>query len=101
MNMQNLQNIMNQAQRMQKEITKKQEEIYKMTFIGESEWIKITLNGKKEIINVEFKYDGSLDSDREMLSDMITIAHKNAMEKIEKEIESKLGMYSKQLGGIM
>ena len=34
----NMQNLMAQAQRMQKDITKKQEEIYKKTFVGKSEW---------------------------------------------------------------
>ena len=59
------------------------------------------MNGKKEIQKVEITYTGNLDEDREMLADMITIAMKDAMNKIEKEIESKLGMYSKQLGGLM
>lgn len=97
----NMQNLMAQAQKMQREITQKQEAIYAMNFIGESEWVKITMNGRKQIQKVEITYDGSLDEDREMLADMITIAMKDAMNKIEKEIESKLGMYSKQLGGLM
>ena len=46
----NMQNLMAQAQRMQKDITKKQEEIYKKTFVGKSEWIEITMNGKKLLI---------------------------------------------------
>ena len=97
----NMQNLMAQAQRMQREITKKQEEIYGMTFVGESEWVRITMTGKKEISKVEIIYDGDLNEDKDMLSDMITIAMNNAMSKIEKEIDSKLGMYSKQLGGLM
>ena len=97
----NMLNLMAQAQKMQREITQKQEAIYAMNFIGESEWVKITMNGRKQIQKVEITYDGSLDEDREMLADMITIAMKDAMNKIEKEIESKLGMYSKQLGGLM
>lgn len=97
----NMQNLMAQAQRMQREITKKQEEIYKTTFIGESEWVRVTMNGKKELIKIEILYTGDLNEDKEMLADMITIAINNATSKIEKEIESKLGVYSKQLGGLM
>lgn len=97
----NMQNLMAQAQRMQKEITKKQENIYKMTFEGNSEWVKVLMNGKKEVTKIEITYAGNIDDDREMLADMITIAMNDAIKKIEKEIESKLGMYSKQLGGLM
>jgi len=96
-----MQNLMAQAQRMQKEITKKQEEIYNTTFEGTSEWVRVTMNGKKEITKIEITYTGDINDDREMLSDMITIAINDAIKKIEHEIEKKLGMYSKQLGGLM
>ena len=33
--------------------------------------------------------------------DMIKIAINDAISKIEKDIESKMGMYGKQLGGLM
>ena len=96
----NMQNLMAQAQKMQREITKKQEEIYNMNFIGNSEWVDITITGKKEVVKIEFKYTGDINEDRELLADMITIALNDAYKKVEKEIESKLGMYSKQLGGL-
>ena len=97
----NMQNLMAQAQRMQKEITKKQEEIYNTVFTGESEWAIVEMYGNKKIKKIEITYTGSLDEDKDMLSDMITIAMNNAITKIEKEIEIKLGAYSKQLGGLM
>ena len=97
----NMQTIMAQAQKMQREITKKQEEIYASSFEGNSEWVKVVLNGKKEVIKIEIIYQGDINKDREMLADMITIAINDAIKKIEKEIENKLGSYSKQLGGLM
>ena len=100
-NVMNMQSLMAQAQKMQREITKKQEEIYASTFEGVSEWVKVVLNGKKEVLKIEILYQGSIDDDREMLSDMITIAFNDAIKKIEKEIENKLGSYSRQLGGLM
>ena len=45
----NMQQIMQQAQRMQRDITKKKEEIDKMEFLGKSEWVEIVFNGKREI----------------------------------------------------
>lgn len=96
----NMQRIVAQAQRMQKEITKKQEEIAKSTFIGESEWITVTMTGDKKINRIDIKYTGDLNEDKDMLSDMMTIALNDAYAKIDKEIENKLGAYSKQLGGL-
>lgn len=96
----NMQSIVAQAQRMQKEITKKQEEIAKSTFIGESEWITVTMTGDKKINRIDIKYTGDLNEDKDMLSDMMTIALNDAYAKIDKEIENKLGAYSKQLGGL-
>lgn len=95
-----MQSLMAQAQKMQREITKKQEEIYGSTFVGESEWVRVTMSGKKTIVKIEILYSGDLNEDKDMLADMITIAMNNAINKIEKEIENKLGAYSKQLGGL-
>lgn len=96
----NMQNLMAQAQKMQRDITKKQEEIYNMEFTGSSEWVEITISGKKEIKKVNITYAGNINEDREALADMITIALNDAYKKVEKEIDAKLGMYSKQLGGL-
>ncbi len=97
----NMQNLMAQAQKMQREITKKQEEIYKTKFTGESEWIKVIMTGDKKIEKIDILYSGDLNEEREMLEDMIVLAINDALKKIEKEIDSKLGVYSKQLGGLM
>ena len=42
----NMQQIMQQAQRMQRDITKKKNEIDSMSFTGNSEWVEIVFNGK-------------------------------------------------------
>ena len=97
----NMQSIMAQAQRMQKEITKKQEDIYKTEYIGKSEWVEVKINGKKEILSLKIIYDGDLNEDKEMLSDMISLALKDAFKKVEKDINDKLGMYNSMLGGLI
>lgn len=97
----NMKNIMAQAQKMQADIQKKQSEVQKMTFIGESEWVQITVNGKKEILKITITYDGDLNEDKDMLSDMIQIAINNAFKKVDAEFEKKLGAYSSQLSGLI
>ena len=95
----NMQQIMQQAQRMQREITKKKEEIDNSTFEGKSEWVSITFNGKREILSFKITKDGVIDEDdKEMLEDMIMLAIKDAFGKIDKETESKLGQYASMSG---
>ena len=95
----NMQQIMQQAQRMQRDITKKKEEIDAMEFSGKSEWVEIVFNGKKEIKSFKILKDDSIDGDdKEMLEDMIMIAIKDAFGKIDKETENKLGSYASMSG---
>lgn len=97
----NMQSLMQQAQKMQKDLQKKQEEISVMEFEGKSEWVTVILNGKKEMINITINQKNIDEDDIEMLEDMIKIAVKDALEKVDKEYDSKLGMYGKQLNGLI
>jgi DNA-binding protein, ybaB/ebfC family len=93
-----MQQIMQQAQRMQRDITKKKEEIDGMEFLGKSEWVEIVFNGKREIKSFKILKDEIDADDKEMLEDMIMIAIKDAFSKIDKETESKLGSYASMSG---
>ena len=97
----NMNNLMAQAQKMQKDIQRKQEEINSMTFIGESEWVEATLKGNKSIVKIYIKNKNTMDEeDLECLEDMIKLAINDAYSKIDAEIEKKLGMYGKLAGGL-
>ena len=94
----NMQQIMQQAQRMQRDITKKKEEIDGMEFFGKSEWVEIVFNGKREIKSFKILKDVIDEDDKEMLEDMIMLAIKDVFSKIDKETESKLGSYASMNG---
>ena len=94
----NMQQIMQQAQRMQRDITKKKEEIDGMEFLGKSDWVEIVFNGKREIKSFKILKDVIDEDDKEMLEDMIMLAIKDAFSKIDKETESKLGSYASMSG---
>ena len=94
----NMQQIMQQAQRMQRDITKKKEELDGMEFLGKSEWVEIVFNGKREIKSFKILKDVIDEDDKEMLEDMIMLAIKDAFSKIDKETESKLGSYASMNG---
>ena len=94
----NMQQIMQQAQRMQKDIMNKKGELDGMEFLGKSEWVEIVFNGKREIKSFKILKDEIDADDKEMLEDMIMIAIKDAFSKIDKETESKLGSYASMSG---
>ena len=97
----NINNLMAQAQKMQKDIEKKQQEINSTEFIGDSEWVEVVLYGDKSIKTIKIKNKMNMDvEDLECLEDMIKIAINEAYSKINKEIEKKMGSYSKLAGGL-
>ena len=92
-----MQNLMAQAQKMQRDITKKKEEIDNTIFKGESEWIELEINGKKELQKLKITFDGPIENeDKEVLEDMIKIAFNKATAAVDKEMEEKMG----SLGGL-
>ncbi|MCR5224415.1 MAG: YbaB/EbfC family nucleoid-associated protein [Bacilli bacterium] len=97
----NMQAMLQQAQRMQKDIQTKQEQINTSEYTGTSEMVDITIYGSKKIKFVNIKVKSLDEEDTEVLEDMIKIAMNDAISKVEKDVESKLGSYSKQLGGLI
>lgn len=97
----NMNALMQQAQRMQKDIEKKQKEINDSEYTGSSEFVEVVIYGNKKIKSVSIKNIEIKDQDDlEMLEDMIKIAVNNAISKVEADVESKMGAYGKQLGGL-
>ena len=97
----NMQSIMAQAQKMQRDMKKKQEEIDTTEFVGKSEWVEVVFYGNKLLKSISIKKDQSLDSEEiEALEDMIQVAIKDAMIQIDKTIKEKLGSYADMAGGL-
>lgn len=97
----NMQSLMAQAQRLQKDITKKKEEIDKTEFEGNSQWVTVIFTGDRKLKSVKISNtEISGEEDIEMLQDMLKIAIDDAMNKIETEYTNKMGMYG-QMNGLM
>ncbi len=77
-------NLMKQAQQMQANVQKAQEEIAKMEATGEAGGglVKVTLNGRHEARRVEID-DSLIGDDKEMLEDLIAAAINDATHKVE------------------
>ena len=96
-----MQSIMAQAQRMQRDLQKKKDEIGAQLFPGKYEFVEVTLNGKKEMVKCKINKESLEKEDIEMLEDFIIMATKDAIGKVEKEYENKLGQYAGMLDGLM
>ena len=60
----------------------------------------VEYNGKKELVSIKIHSQQYDIDDIEMLEDMILIASKDALSKVDKEIENKLGSIGSGLGGL-
>ena len=96
----NMQAVLKQAQKMQKDMLKTQEEIDKKEFIGKSSIVTAKMNGKKELINIKFDVDSLEKDDIELLQDMVVVAINDAIKQINEETESKMGVYTKGMPGL-
>ena len=95
----NMQALMQQAQKMQKEITKKRDELDSKEFLGKTELVEIKFTGDKKVVSVNIKEEISSD-DKEILEDMISIAINDAMKQIDAEADKIMGAYGSQFGGL-
>lgn len=96
----NMQAMLKQAQKLQKDMLATQKKINEMEFEGKSSIVTVKMNGKKEVKEISIDAE-SLDKDEiEMLQDMILVAMNDAMEKVNKETESKMGTYTQGMTGL-
>lgn len=95
----NMQNLMAQAQKVQRELERVNAEIENTTFNGKNGAVSVEITGKSEVVSVTISDDTAL-SDKEMLQDMIMLACNDAFSKIKKMKEEKLGKYTGGLGGL-
>ena len=83
----NMQALMQQAQRMQREMEKAQKDLEAKEFeiISAGGGIKVTITGKKLIKNIEIDEDIIDPEEKDMLQDMIVVAINEAISKVISE----------------
>ena len=82
---------MQQAQKMQENLQRAQEELAKLEVTGNAGggMVSVTLTGTKECRKV--RIDPSVLSDAEMLEDLIAAAFNDAANKVDAESKAKMG----------
>ncbi len=98
----NMNNLMKQAQRMQKQMEEKTKEI------ETKEWeasvgggaVTVKVSGKKEVTSVELSKEVVDPDDIEMLQDLIMAAVNEAFRNMEDETSAIMGQITGGLGGL-
>lgn len=97
----NMQSIMLQAKKMQKDIEKIQCELENSTYEGTSQLVSVSINGKGRVESIKIDMDEISSDDKEMLEDMIMVAVNDAVHKMEEDKEKKLGKYGQLFNGMI
>ena len=82
--------LMKQAQQMQANMKKAQEEMAAMTVVGESGagMVKVTMTCRHQVRQVEID-DSMIGDDKEMLEDLVAAAVNDATRKVEQTVQEK------------
>jgi len=86
----NIAGLMQQAQKMQEQMQKTQQELARMQVVGEAAGglVKVEMNGEHAVRRVHI--DASLVNDVEMLEDIISAAVNDAVNRIETARQEKM-----------
>ena len=89
----NMNAMLKQAQKMQAELAKAQDEIKEMSFTGTSGggMVKVTVNGEMELVNLTIDPDALDPEDVDMLQDMIMAAVNEAVRGVNELANKQMG----------
>lgn len=96
----NIQAMMKQAQKLQKEMMEEKNKIDETIYEGKSSIVTAKLKGTKEIVEIKIESDNIEKDEIEMLQDMIMVAINDAMKKIDKDTEQKMGKFTQGMPGL-
>ena len=94
----NIGQLMKQAQMMQENMRRLQEQLGSLEVEGQSGsgMVKVTMTCKHEVRRVSI--DPSLTTDREMLEDLLVAAFNDASQKAEATVQEKMGALTAGMG---
>lgn len=97
----NMNNLMKQAQRMQRQMEEGQKELETKEFTAAAGGgaVEVTVTGKKEVVKVKLAEEVVDPEDIEMLQDLIVAATNEALRKAEEENAAMMNRMTGGLGG--
>ncbi len=95
----NIQAMMAQARKLQKDLEKTTNEINSTTFKYENDNVLVEGTGENKITKIVIKNKDILE-DNEMVEDVVLVAVNDVLNQIKTTKENKLGKYTNGLGGL-
>lgn len=98
----NMNNLMKQAQKMQKQMAEQQAELEAREFSASAGGgvVEVTVSGKREITKVKLDKEAVDPDDVEMLEDLIMAATNEALRKCEEESQASMSKITGGLSGL-
>lgn len=97
----NMNNLMKQAQRMQRQMEESQKELESTEFTAAAGGgaVEVTVSGKKSVTKVKLDPEAVDPDDVEMLEDLIMAAVNEAMKKVDEASSANMAKLTGGLGG--
>ena len=98
----NMNNLMKQAQKMQKQMEENQKALEEKVFTATAGGgaVEVTVSGKREIVKVKLSEEAVDPDDVEMLEDLIVAATNEALRQAEEAAASAMSALTGGLGGL-
>ena len=97
----NMNNLMKQAQRMQRQMEESQKELEEKEFTATAGGgaVEVSVSGKREVTKVKLQEEAVDPDDIEMLEDLIMAATNEALRKVEEFSQQSMSKITGGLGG--
>ena len=96
----NLQAMMKQAQKLQKDMLNTKDEIDKKTFENKKSFVTVTAKGNKKIESIKLDVESIEKDEIEMVEDLILVTINELMSQIDEEVNQKMGKYTQGMPGL-
>lgn len=98
----NMQQMMKQAQKMQKQMMVEQEELNSQEFTGSApdSMVTTTFTGDKKLKDIKINPEAVDPDDVDMLQDLVLAAINDGLKKVDDATQKTMGKYSKGMPGM-
>ena len=96
----NIQAMMKQAQKLQKDMMNAKKEIDETLFENTKSFVTVRAKGNKKIESIKIDIEKIEKDELEMVEDLILVTINELMDKIDDETERKMGKYTQGMPGL-
>ena len=96
----NIQAMMKQAQKLQKDMMEAKREIDETVFESTKSFVTIKAKGNKKIESIKIDIEEIGKDEIEVVEDLILVTLNELMDKIDAETEQKMGKYTQGMPGL-